>query len=84
MNPGHLLWILFGPGTWGTAGNLVASALLTVPTIVITHVRAHGQRQRHHEEKLAQAEEHHLKLMRVAADTYRHVTGEDHPVLTGE
>lgn len=41
---------LFGPGTWGTSGNLVASAILTVPTIVITHLRAHRQRQRHHED----------------------------------
>jgi hypothetical protein len=24
---GHLLWILFGPGAWGTGGNLVAWAL---------------------------------------------------------
>lgn len=45
-----ILLDLFGPGTWGTAGNLVASAILTVPAIVITHVRAHRQRQRHHED----------------------------------
>ena len=41
---------LFGSGTWGTGGNLVASALLTVPTVLITHIRAYRQRQRHHEE----------------------------------
>jgi hypothetical protein len=41
---------LFGPGTWGTAGNLVASALLTVPALVISHVKAARQRDRHHEE----------------------------------
>lgn len=41
---------LFGSGTWGTGGNLVASALLTVPTIIWTHIRAHRQRQRHHDE----------------------------------
>lgn len=41
---------LFGAGTWGTGGNLVASALLTVPAVIITHIRAHRQRQRHHEE----------------------------------
>lgn len=45
-----ILLDLFGPGTWGTAGNLVASAILTVPAIVISHVRAHRQRQRHHED----------------------------------
>lgn len=50
MTPGHLLWILFGPGTWGTAGNMVASAILTVPAVVITHVRAYRQRERHHKE----------------------------------
>lgn len=41
---------LFGPGTWGTGGNLVASAILTVPAVVIAHVRAYRQRQRHHED----------------------------------
>jgi hypothetical protein len=41
---------LFGAGTWGTGGNLVASALLTVPTVIITHVRAYRQRERHQEE----------------------------------
>jgi hypothetical protein len=41
---------LFGPGTWGTAGNLVASAMLTVPTVVITHVRSYRQRERQHQE----------------------------------
>ena len=41
---------LFGSGTWGTGGNLVASALLTVPTIVCTHIRAYRQRERHQKE----------------------------------
>ena len=41
---------LFGSGTWGTGGNLVASALLTVPTVVITHVRSYRQRERHQQE----------------------------------
>ena len=41
---------LFGAGTWGTGGNLVASALLTVPTIVVTHIRAHRQRERQYKD----------------------------------
>lgn len=41
---------LFGPGTWGTAGNLVASAMLTVPAVIISHIRAYRQRERHHED----------------------------------
>lgn len=45
-----ILLDLFGPGTWGTAGNLVASAILTVPAVIVTHVRAYRQRERHHED----------------------------------
>lgn len=41
---------LFGAGTWGTGGNLVASALLTVPAVIGTHIRATRQRQRNHED----------------------------------
>ena len=41
---------LFGAGTWGTGGNLVASALLTVPAVVISHVKAARQRERHQQE----------------------------------
>lgn len=41
---------LFGSGTWGTGGNLVASAILTTPAVVIAHVRASRQRQRNHED----------------------------------
>lgn len=46
----HWLDDLFGPGTWGTGGNLVASAILTVPTIVWTHARSYRQRQQQHED----------------------------------
>ncbi len=45
-----LLRDLFGPGTWGTGGNLVASALLTVPAVIISHLKAARQRERHHKE----------------------------------
>lgn len=32
MSPGHLLWILFGPGTWGSGGNMVAWVLCGIIT----------------------------------------------------
>lgn len=41
---------LFGAGTWGTGGNLVASAILTVPAIIWSHVRSYRQRERHQRE----------------------------------
>lgn len=47
---GHVLNEMFGAGAWGVAGNLVASAILTVPAVVITHVRAHRQRERHYQD----------------------------------
>lgn len=91
MNPGHVLWILFGPGTWGAGGNMVAWAICGVLGFgwlyakeKANHLARMRQAELHHAEKLAQAEKHHQKLLRVAADTYRHVTGEDHPAQAGE
>jgi len=47
---GHILSDLFGPGTWGAGGNLLVEVAISVPAIVITHVRAHRQRERHHQD----------------------------------
>lgn len=59
---------LFGPGTWGTGGNLVASALLTLPAIAWSHVRTSRQAKAAH---------------RIAADLYQHHTGRAHPDAPG-
>lgn len=60
---------LFGPGTWGTGGNLVATALLAVPTMVTGFMHAARQRRRQHEEKMAQAQAHHEELKQHVTDT---------------
>lgn len=39
---------MFGSGTWGVAGNLVASAILTVPAVIVSHVRARRHREAQH------------------------------------
>lgn len=54
---GTILRDLFGAGTWGTGGNLVATVLLGIPTMVTGFVHAARQRQRHHDEKMTQAEQ---------------------------
>jgi hypothetical protein len=40
---GHVIWLLFGPGAWGTGGNLVAAVILGVPAAitVFRRLRAH-------------------------------------------
>lgn len=79
---------LFGPGTWGTGGNLVASALLFTLGVIGAWLGRHRIRafvtgfwERHHPHKdkidraLAAAE----AAQRIAADTHEHLTGERHP-----
>lgn len=83
-----ILLDLFGPGTWGTGGNLVASALLGSLAAVTAFLGRHriralvtGLWERHHPHKdkvdrvLAAAEAAH----RIAAATHEHLTGERHP-----
>lgn len=68
-----ILLDLFGPGTWGTSGNLVASAILTVPAIVIAHVRSYRQRQRHQDEL-----KQHVTKATGGADGGREATRPEH------
>ena len=83
-----ILLDLFGPGTWGTGGNLVASALLGSLAAVTAFLGRHRIRafvtgfwERHHPHRdkldraLAAAEAAH----RISADLYRNHTGDDHP-----
>jgi hypothetical protein len=115
-DPAHLPGILFGPGTWGTGGNMVAWVICGIIsfTWLYSKERAHhalkmAQSRAHHEESQARAQERHEEAMAraaeqhaeainhastalahaeaarlIAADTYRHVTGEDHPVQNGK
>lgn len=75
MSAAAILRDLFGAGTWGTGGNLVASAILTVPAVIIAHVRQYRQRERHHAEQQAANE----RTARIAADLHEKLTGEAHP-----
>lgn len=69
---------LFGPGTWGTGGNLVAWVLCgTVAAVWLrAKLKAHEALARlHHQQAMAEAS----AARRIAADAYRHQTGRDHP-----
>lgn len=75
---------LFGPGTWGSGGNMVAWALcgglgfLWANVIQKErHLRAISREHRHHKDRMEQAERHHKEQMAVARDHHedmkRHV-----------
>ena len=66
---GHLLWILFGPSTWGSGGNMVAWVICGAigGLWVRARLRAHHLTQvalanRHHAELKAQATAHQNEL----------------------
>jgi hypothetical protein len=90
---GHILGDLFGPGTWGAGGNLVAWVLCgaLAGAWVRAKLRAQDALARlHHQEKLDQATAHHAELRniaarthQIAADTYQHHTGTTHPDAPG-
>jgi hypothetical protein len=72
---------LFGAGTWGTGGNMVAWVICG--GLAFANVRARDKAhhaaamllaRRHHDERIAQAEEHHQAAMALAR--------EHHAVLT--
>jgi hypothetical protein len=82
---------LFGPGTWGTAGNLVASVLLGAIGVVTAFlgrnrirravIDLHALWARHHPHNaaLAAIAEDAAAARRIAADTYEHHVGRRHP-----
>lgn len=79
-----ILLDLFGPGTWGTGGNLVASVLLTVLSLlgawlgrrrIAVWWRAHHP----HGPAIAEIRQIAAAAHRIAADTHEHLTGERHP-----
>lgn len=66
---------LFGPGTWGSGGNMVAWALcgglgfLWANVIQKErHLRAIAQEHRHHNDRADQAERHHREQLAVARE----------------
>lgn len=70
---------LFGwPGTWGAGGNLVAWVICggLAAAWLRAKLKAHqALAKRHHDQVMATADAAH----KIAADTYRHHTGRDHP-----
>lgn len=68
---------LFGPGTWGTGGNLVAWVLCgaVAGLWLRAKLKAHEALARLHHQ---QAMDHADAARKIAADTYRHQTGREH------
>lgn len=65
----HLLRVLFGPGTWGAGGNMVAWVICGGLGFAWMHLKAEARHAealalaaRHHAERLALAAEHHEAL----------------------
>lgn len=79
---------LFGAGTWGTGGNLVAAFLLGVPGAALAwwkrdHIgralSAFTARWHPHKEDLAAIKAAAEAAHRIAAATYEHHAGRRHP-----
>jgi hypothetical protein len=72
----HLLWILFGPGAWGTGGNMVAWVICGALGFGWLHSKEKArhlarmtQAARHQKELLDQAAEHHEDMKRHVTET---------------
>jgi hypothetical protein len=74
---------LFGPGTWGTGGNLVAWILCGAVAAgwLRAKLKAHEALARlHHQQAMDKAD----AARKIAADTYRHQTGREHELAKNE
>ena len=63
---GHILWILFGPGTYGAGGNMVAwvSCGASAGLWLRGRLKAHEALARlHHQQKMAQSQANHDALI---------------------
>jgi Na+/melibiose symporter-like transporter len=90
----HWFSDLFGPGTWGTGGNMVAWIIcgLLAGLWLRARMQAHlavqmAQARRHHQEKMAQAEEHHqaqLAVMRQQHNDEMNLAREHHNAVLRE
>jgi Na+/melibiose symporter-like transporter len=74
----HFWKTLFGPGTWGSGGNLVAWVICGGLAFGWTwllqherHVQALVQAAQHHKDQMGQAAEHHKALMAHVTATVR-------------
>jgi hypothetical protein len=75
---------LFGPGTWGTAGNLVAAVLCAAAAaawgwLFRYRIKEWWARIHPHGDAITEIREMAAAARRIAADTYEHHTGERHP-----
>lgn len=80
----QILLDLFGPGTWGTAGNLVAAvicgAIAAAWGWLFRHrIRVWWARIHPHAGALAEIREIAEAAHRITADTHERLTGERHP-----
>lgn len=77
-----ILLDLFGAGTWGAGGNMVAWVLCGALTAVGTYLMRHRLRawwHHPHGAALAEIREASEAAHRIAADLYEHHTGRRHP-----
>jgi hypothetical protein len=61
---GHLLWILFGPSTWGAGGNMAAWVICGS----LGFGWLHSKEKARHLLRIKQAQDHHEKQMQAIAD----------------
>lgn len=73
----NILTDLFGPGTWGTGGNMVAWVICGC----IGFGWLHGKEKARHLAKMRQAQEHHEALMAKADE--HHEALKEHITATG-
>ena len=88
-----LLRVLFGAGTWGAGGNLVAWVLCGAIAAAWLRAKLRAQAalaRLHHQQKMDQASEHHEELrreldgVRGAADRAHRIAADTHEHLTGQ
>lgn len=80
---GHLLWILFGPGTWGSGGNMVAWVICGC----IGFSWLHAKEKARHLAKMAQAARHHqdqLDLMKSQHQDQMSLIRHNHSLLSDQ
>jgi hypothetical protein len=80
---GHLLWVLFGPQTYGAGGNMVAWVIcgLIAGAWLQGRLKAHEALARlHHQQKMAQSQANHDALIaHVTATATLAVTAAEQP-----
>lgn len=80
----HVMWILFGPQTWGIGGNLLATlvAAFLGATFGVAFRRPIARFWHKHFSKvdeLSEIKDYVQKAHQIVSDNFKHLTGEDHP-----